>query len=486
MPRVAVGRVHGVAGIDAVVVGSGPNGLAAAVTLARAGLRVSVFEGAPTVGGGTRTEALTLDGYIHDVCSAVHPVLLASPFFQTLDLAALGVRVLQPEVAFAHPLDSGRAGALYRGVGETAALLGTDGPRYEETVGYLVERLDRIVPYVFGPLRSVPRHPAAVARFGFLGAPSVRHLSRRFRSEQAKGLLAGAAAHSMERLTAPLTGAFSLLFLMLAHGVGWPVVEGGSARIGDALVSELTRLGGTVEVDHPVRSLAELPAARAVLLDTSPRQFLALAGNQLTRSQGRPWSRFALGPGVCKVDWALDGPVPWEADVCRRTATVHVCGTMNEVARSEADVNAGRHSDRPFVLVAQPSVVDSTRAPVGHQTLWAYCHVPNGSPVDMTDRIEDQIERFAPGFRDRVLARVTRTAAQLEAENPNQQGGDISGGASSLRQTIFRPVPRWNTYRTPLEGTYLCSASTPPGGGVHGMCGYFAARTALRDRFGIR
>ena len=486
MPRVPVSRVHGVAGIDAVVVGSGPNGLAAAVTLARAGLRVSVFEGAATVGGGTRTEALTLDGYIHDVCSAVHPVLLASPFFQTLDLAALGVKVLQPDIAFAHPLDSGRAGALCRSVGETAALLGTDGPRYEETVGSLVERLDRIVPYVFGPLRSVPRHPAAMARFGLLGAPSVRHLSRRFRSEQAKALLAGAAAHSMERLTAPLTGAFGLLFLMLAHGVGWPVVEGGSARIGDALVSELTRLGGTVEVDHPVRSLAELPAARAVLLDTSPRQFLALAGNQLTRSQGRPWSRFALGPGVCKVDWALDGPVPWDADACRRTATVHVGGTMDEVARSEADVNAGRHSERPFVLVTQPSVVDPTRAPVGHQTLWAYCHVPNGSPVDMTYRIEDQIERFAPGFRDRVLARVTRTAAQLEGENPNQQGGDISGGASSLRQTIFRPVPRWNTYRTPVEGTYLCSASTPPGGGVHGMCGYFAARTALRDRFGIR
>jgi phytoene dehydrogenase-like protein len=475
-----------VAGIDAVVVGSGPNGLAAAITLARAGLRVSVFEGAATVGGGTRTEALTLDGYIHDVCSAVHPVLLASPFFQTLDLAALGVRVLQPDIPFAHPLDSGRAGSLRRSVGETAALLGTDGPRYEETVGSLVERLDRIVPYVFGPLRSVPPHPAAVARFGLLGVPSVRHLSRRFRSEEAKVLLAGAAAHSMERLTAPLTGAFGLLFLMLAHGVGWPVVEGGSARIGDALVSELTRLGGTVEVEHPVRSLAELPTARAVLLDTSPRQFLALAGKQLTRRQGRPWSRFALGPGVCKVDWALDGPVPWEADVCRRTATVHVCGTMNEVARSEADVSAGRHSERPFVLVAQPSVLDSTRAPVGHQTLWAYCQVPNGSPVDMTYRIEDQIERFAPGFRDRVLARVTRTAAQLEGDNPNQQGGDISGGASSLRQTIFRPVPRWNTYRTPVEGTYLCSASTPPGGGVHGMCGYFAARTALRDRFGIR
>jgi phytoene dehydrogenase-like protein len=273
---------------------------------------------------------------------------------------------------------------------------------------------------------------------------------------------------------------------MLAHGVGWPVVEGGSARIGDALVSELTRLGGTVEVDRPVRSLAELPPARAVLLDTSPRQLLALAGNQLTPKQGRPWSRFALGPGVCKVDWALDGPVPWEADVCRRTATVHVGGTIDEVARSEAEVNAGRHPGRPFVLVAQPSVVDPTRAPAGHQTLWAYCHVPNGSPVDMTDRIEDQIERFAPGFRDRVLARVTRTAVELEDENPNQQGGDISGGASSFRQTIFRPVPRWNTYRTPIEGTYLCSASTPPGGGVHGMCGYFAARTALRDRFDIR
>ena len=468
---------------EAVVVGSGPNGLAAALTLLQAGVGVEVFEGAPTVGGGTRTEALTLEGFRHDVCSAVHPSLVASPFFRALDLSALGVVLRQPDLAYAHPLGNGRAAALYRDVGETAAHLGGDGAAYRALMQPLVDWLDRIVAYVLGPMRSMPRDPLALARFALVGAPSARHVARRFTTDTARALVAGAAAHSMEPLTAPLTAAFGLLLAALGHGSGWPVVEGGSAAITKGLAGEVRRLGGVVHTGHWVTSLAALPRADAVLLDTSPRQFVALAGPQLSGRAARPWLRFRPGPGTCKVDWALDGPVPWSAEACRRTVTVHVGGTFDEVARAEAEVRAGRHPDRPFVLLAQPSVVDQTRAPVGKQTLWAYCHVPNGSDVDMHERIERQIERFAPGFRDRVLARHVRTAAEAEGDNPNLLGGDVNGGAATLRQTVFRPVARWNPYRTPLEGVYLCSASTPPGGGVHGMCGVGAAQAALRERF---
>ncbi len=463
--------------------GSGPNGLAAALTLARAGLGVEVFEGEPTIGGGTRTQALTLEGFRHDVCSAVHPALVASPFFRSLDLAALGVALRQPEIAFAHPLGGARVAALYRDVGETASHLGGDAAAYEDLVGPLVDWLDQIVPYVLSPMRGVPRDPLALARFAFVGTPSVQHTARRFTTDAARGLLAGTAAHSMEPLTAPLTSAFGLLLTALGHGAGWPVVAGGSAAITQGLANELRRLGGVVHTDSPIASLAELPPARAVLLDTSPRAFVALAGTQLSRRAGRPWARFKPGAGTCKVDWALDGPVPWGAEACRRTVTVHVGGTFDEVARSEAAVQAGRHSEQPFVLVAQPCVVDPTRAPAGKHTLWAYCHVPNGSSVDMTERMEAQIERFAPGFRDLVLARSVRTADQAEAHNPNLLGGDVNGGAATLRQTVFRPVARWNPYRTPVDGVYLCSASTPPGGGVHGMCGVAAAEVALRERF---
>jgi phytoene dehydrogenase-like protein len=468
---------------DAIVVGSGPNGLAAALTLAQAGVGVEVYEGASTVGGGTRTESLTLEGFRHDVCSSVHPSLVASPFFRSLDLPRLGIRLLQPEVAFAQPLDGGRAAALFRSVEETADRLGGDATPYRELMRPLVEGLHDIVPYVLGPMRSLPRHPLTLLRFARVGSPSLRHLAQRFNTDAARALLAGTAAHSMEPLTAPLTSAFGLLLAALGHGVGWPVVAGGSAAISDGLVTELTRLGGVVHTGHPVTSLRQLPPARAVLLDTSPRQFLALAGPQVTHREGRPWARFRPGPGTCKVDWALDGPVPWAAEVCRRAATVHVGGTLEEVALSESEVRAGRHPERPFALVVQAGVVDDSRAPAGQQALWGYCHVPNGSAVDMTERIEAQIERFAPGFRDRILARVTRTAVQTEAYNPNFLGGDINGGAATLRQTAFRPVARWNPYRTPLDGVYLCSASTPPGGGVHGMCGQLAATIAIKDRF---
>ena len=466
---------------DAIVVGSGPNGLAAAVMLARSGLAVHVIEGAETPGGGCRTAELTLPGFRHDVCSAVHPLAAASPFFRQLDLAALGVALRTPKVAFAHPLDGGRAAWLAGSVDETAGNLGADGAAYRRLLEPLVRDATLTLPDVLAPLRSVPGHPLAMARFGLDGLPPASLLVRRFRSPETRAMFAGAAAHTMRPLTAPVTGAFGLTLMIIAHAVGWPVVEGGSARLVDALVAELTSLGGTLETGRWVTSLADLPAARAVLLDVTPRQLVALAGESIGARSRRTLERFRYGTGVCKVDWALSGPVPWQAAPCREAGTVHVGGTFAEVARGEADVNAGRHPDQPFCLVAQPGVVDPTRAPAGHCTLWGYCHVPAGSSVDMSGRIEAQIERFAPGFTDLILARSVRTAADMERYNPNYVGGDINGGAATLRQTFFRPTLRWNPYRTPLPGVYLCSSSTPPGGGVHGMCGLGAARTALAD-----
>jgi phytoene dehydrogenase-like protein len=467
---------------DAVVVGSGPNGLAAAVTLARAGLSVTVIEGAGTPGGGCRTEELTLPGFHHDVCSTVHPLAAASPFFREAGLAARGVRLLTPKVAFAHPLDGGQAAAVTGSVDETASDLGADAAAYRRLLEPLVRDADSIVPAILAPLRSVPAHPLAVAGFGLRGLLPATLLARRFQTEAARALIAGVAAHSIQPLSAPVTGGFGLLLAMLAHSAGWPVVAGGSARLVDALTAELAELGGEVATGCWIRRLEELPPARTVLLDLSPRQLAELAGDRLPTRYARAMRRFRYGPGVCKVDWALAEPVPWAAPACRDTATVHLGGTFEEIAASEADVAAGRHPDRPYCIVTQPGVVDPSRAPAAQQTLWGYCHVPAGSTTDMTDRIETQIERFAPGFRDIILARSVRTAAQEEQHNPNYVGGDINSGAGTLRQTVFRPAARWNPYRTPLPGVYLCSSSTPPGGGVHGMCGAWAARTALADR----
>ena len=467
--------------LDAVVVGSGPNGLAAALTIARTGRAVEVYEGAPSPGGGCRTEELTLPGFLHDVCSAVHPLVLASPFFQSVDLAARGVKLLTPAVAFAHPLDGGRAGAILGSVDETAATLGADGRTYRRLFAPLARDVAKVLPTVLAPLRAPPRHPLAMARLGLPGLLPATQLARCFGTDEARGLLAGAAAHSMLPLSAPMTASYGMLFVALAHAYGWPVVEGGSSRVVAALVAELGALGAKVETGRWVKRLADLPEADAVLLDVSPRHLANLAEDRLSATYRAALGRFRYGPGVCKVDWALSGPVPWEAPACRQAGTVHVGGTLEEVATSEAEVAAGRHPERPFCLVAQAGVVDPSRAPDGQHTLWAYCHVPSGSSVDMTERIEAQIERFAPGFRDLVLARATKTAAETERANPNYVGGDITGGMATLRQTVFRPTVRWDNYRTSSPGLYLCSASTPPGGGVHGMCGYGAARAALAD-----
>ena len=472
---------------DVVVVGSGPNGLAAAVTLAAAGLRVTVVEGAETTGGGCRTEPLTLPGFRHDVCSTAHPMVLASPFFRQPAFDDLRARLRQPEVPFAHPLDGGEAAAALPSVEDTAHSLGADGDTYRRLMGPLVEDARTLGDTVLSPLRSVPRHPLALARFGLPGLLPASRLVRRFDTEPARALLAGVSAHSMARLTSPLTGAFGLFLALTAHAVGWPVVEAGSSAITDAMVAELERLGGTVVTGQWVRSLAELPPAKAVVVDAAPRGLAAMAaaaGDPLPSRYGRSLGRFRYGPGVCKVDWALSGPVPWRSEVCRRAGTLHLGGTFAEVAASEADVNAGRHPERPYCIVVQAGVVDATRAPRPQEALWGYCHVPSGSTVDMSAAIEAQIERFAPGFGDLVLARTVRTAAQEEEHNPNYVGGDIAGGASTLLQTVFRPTVQWNPYRTPLEGVYLCSASTAPGAGVHGMCGVYAARTVLHDHFG--
>jgi phytoene dehydrogenase-like protein len=467
---------------DAIVVGSGPNGLAAALTLARSGLRVHVFEGADEPGGGCRTAELTLPGFLHDVCSTVHGLAAASPFFAGCDLAARGVRLLAPAVAAAHPLDGGRAGAVSGRVAETAGRLGRDARAYRHLIGPLERNSEAIMALTLAPVRSVPRRPIPAARFGLEGLLPATVLARRLQTEEGRALFAGMAAHSIRPLSAPLTGAFGLTFLLLAHTSGWPIVEGGSGRLVAAMTAELAELGGTITTGTWVKSLADLPPAPATVLDVTPRQLLEMAGDRLASGYRRALQRFRYGPGVCKVDWALDGPVPWQNESCRQTVTVHAGGTFGEVARGEAAVAAGQHPERPFCLVTQPGVADPTRAPAGKQVLWAYCHVPPGSDVDMTDRIEAQIERFAPGFRDLILARSVRTAVDVERYNPGYVGGDIGAGAATLRQTLAGPVPRWNPYRTPLPGVYLCSGSTPPGGGVHGMCGMWAARTALRDQ----
>jgi phytoene dehydrogenase-like protein len=471
---------------DAVIVGSGPNGLAAAVTLAAAGLKVQVIEGAPEIGGGCRTQELTLPGFRHDVCSAAHPLALASSFFRRFDLTARGVRFASPEVEFANPLDGGRAAVVSRSVAETAARLGPDGRSYRRLLGPMARHVDDICAELLQPLRRPPAHPLVMAGYGSRGVLPASVLVRRWRTPEARVIMGGAAAHSMMKLTAVPTGGIGLMLIVLAHGVGWPVIAGGSARITDAMADAVVTAGGSIETGRWVRSLAELPSGAAVLLDTSPRGLAELAGDQLPGRYRAALRRYRYGPGVCKVDFALSGPVPWANEDCRRAGTLHLGGTFEEMAQAEAEVVEGKHPQNPYVLVTQPGVADPSRAPAGRHTLWTYTHVPAGSDVDMTARIEAQIERFAPGFRDLVLARSVRTAAGEEAYNPNYVGGDIGVGMQTLWQTVFRPTIQWNPYRTPIPGVYLCSSATPPVPGVHGRCGELAALAVLRDMFGIR
>lgn len=472
---------------DAVVVGSGPNGLAAAITLARAGRSVVVYERAETIGGGMRSAELTLPGYIHDVCSTIQGTSVASPFFAGLDLARHGLELIHPAVPLAHPFDDGRVALLERSVASTAAGLGSDGPAYERLLGPLVRDAEKILPFILGPTLRVPHQPLALARFGLPALwPADRLARRRFRDDPARALISGLCAHSMVALNRLATTSFGLVLAMTAHAYGWPVVRGGTQRLADALAAELRSLGGEIVTGHPVTSLDELPAARAILFDTTPRALVAIAGPALHGNYRRRLAGFRYGPGVVKVDWALDGPIPWRAEGATRAGTVHVGGTMMEIAAAEAAVARGGHPERPFVIVVQASRLDPDRAPAGKHTGWAYCHVPNGSTVDMSARIEAQIERFAPGFGDRILARSVRLPADLELDNPNYVGGDINAGIEDLRQLFTRPVARLDPYSTPARGIYLCSSSTPPGGGVHGMCGVWAARSALRREFGGR
>jgi phytoene dehydrogenase-like protein len=465
---------------DAVVVGAGPNGLAGAVHLARSGRSVLLVEAADTVGGGTRSAELTLPGYVHDVCSAVHPFAVASPFFRDLALERRGLDFVHPPVPLAHPLADGTAVVLDRSVGETAAGLGSDGAAYRRLVEPFVDRFDDLADAVLGPLLP-PRHPLLMARFGIHGIRSARAVAESaFSGVRARALLAGLAAHSVLPLDAPLTTAFALVLGAAAHAVGWPVARGGSQRIADALVAELLASGGAIETGRHVRSVDELPPAAVVLLDVAPSHLADMAGVRLPASYRHRLRRFRHGPGVFKVDLALTGPLPWTAAKCSTAGTVHLGGTLEEIAAAEAEVAAGAHPDRPFVLLAQQSLFDDSRAPAARHTVWAYCHVPNGSKVDMTERIEAQIERFAPGFRDLVIGRHVAGPADIERDNANCVGGDISGGAHGGLQLIARPVPALVPYATPADGIYLCSSSTPPGAGVHGMCGFNAAVAALR------
>jgi phytoene dehydrogenase-like protein len=465
---------------DAVVVGSGPNGLSAAIVLAAAGRRVTVLEGSETVGGGCRSEELTLPGFVHDTCSTVHALALASPFLSRLPLAEQGLELVHPDAPLAHPLDDGSAVLLERSVEETAGGLGRDADAYRRLFEPLVRTAPDLMREILGPLRP-PRHPVAMARFAPAALRSAVGLARsRFEGERARALLGGCSAHSMLSLHTPASAAFGVVLMLSAHRVGWPVARGGSQRLADALGSHLRSLGGEIEAGRWVESLDEVAGFGTTLLDVTPRQLLRLAGSRLPGGYARRLARFRYGPGVFKLDWALDGPIPWAAREVARAGTVHVGGTLEQIAASEQAAVRGEHSERPFVLLVQPSLFDHTRAPEGKHTAWAYCHVPHGSTRDMTDAIETQVERFAPGFKDLIVGRSALNAADIEQRNPNYIGGDINGGVQDLRQLFTRPVARPVPYATPVDGLYICSSSTPPGGGVHGMCGYFAARSALR------
>jgi phytoene dehydrogenase-like protein len=461
----------------ACIVGAGPNGLAAAIALAQAGVQVEVFEAEPTPGGAARTLQLTLPGFLHDFGSAVYPLGAGSPFFSSLPLSDYGLQWTQSPAPVAHPLDDGTAVVLERDLNEAKASLGDDGETWGRLVQPFVEHWPAFASDVLRPVPAIPKHPLLMARFGITALLSARSIANRFRSERTRALFAGLAAHSCLGLDEALSGAFGMLMAIPVHAVGWPIPRGGAQSLANALCGYLQKLGGGIKVSSPIENLRQLPGYDLFLCDVTPRQLLVLAGERFTTKYRRSLQRFRYGPGAFKVDYALSSPIPWTASECLRAATVHLGGSFEEIARSEKAVRRGLHADRPFVLLVQPSLFDSSRAPAGKHTAWAYCHVPNGSQEDMLQKIEDQIERFAPGFRDCILGRRVFSPAALESMDANLVGGDIGGGALDIGQFLFRPTR--HHYATSDSTIYLCSSSTPPGGGVHGMCGYHAARKAL-------
>jgi len=470
---------------DAIIVGSGPNGLSAAIAMQQQGLSVLLLEGKDTIGGGLRSGELTLPGFTHDICSAIHPLAAGSPFFRKLPLEQFGLSYLQPALQAAHPFDNGAAAVLDSSPDNTIRSLGNDGEAYRQLIAPLLKDWPLLAPDILGPLRF-PDHPLLMAKFGLKGLLPATQLLKRFKGKEAKALFAGMAGHSMLPLSSLTTSAVALVLLMNGHLGGWPVPRGGSMAIANALGDYFRSLGGEIVTGVYVRSLKELPTARAVLLDVTPRQLLAIAGERFSSLYKWQLQHYRYGMGVFKIDWALDGPVPFTDEACRRAGTVHLGNTMEEIAASEYKAANGQHSERPFVLLAQQSLFDPTRAPAGKHAIWGYCHVPNGSSVDMTDAIEKQIERFAPGFRDLILGKHVMNTVQMESYNPNYVGGDINGGVLDITQLYTRPALRWSPYNTSAKGIYVCSSATPPGGGVHGMCGFHAAKKALKDIFSIR
>ncbi|MBC7827030.1 MAG: NAD(P)/FAD-dependent oxidoreductase [Chitinophagaceae bacterium] len=467
---------------DAVVVGSGPNGLAAAITLQQAGLSVLIIEGKNTIGGGLRTGELTLPGFHHDICSAIHPLAIGSPFFEKLPLEKFGLEFINPIFPAAHPFDGGRAAVLCNSLQNTAQALGVDEHAYAGLIEPVVDQWPLIVNNVLGPL-VFPKHPIALARFGLNALQSAMGISKKFSTKEAKGLWAGMAAHSIQPLTNISSAAIGIVLMAAAHLRGWPIPKGGSQSIADSLASYFIHLGGKIETNVYIRSLDQLPSSQAVLFDVTPKQLMTIAGHTFSPLYKWQLNRYRYGMGVFKIDWALNAPIPFTAKDCQKAGTVHLGNSFEEIAIGEQEIWNGKHSEKPFVLLAQPSVFDSTRAPGGKHTAWAYCHVPHASTTDMTEAIERQVERFAPGFRETILAKHTMNTAEMESYNPNYIGGDINGGVIDIGQLFTRPALRRSPYRTSAKGLYICSSSTPPGGGVHGMCGYHAAKRALRDIF---
>ena len=470
---------------DAIVVGSGPNGLAAAITMQQQGLSVLLIEGKKEIGGGLRSAELTLPGFVHDICSAIHPMAAASPFFKTLPLAAHGLEYIHPDIAAAHPFDDGTAAILCKSVAETAFLLGADQQAYLDFIRPVLKDWTKIDKAVLGPLISIPSHPVAMAKFGLQAMTSALTIAKKFKTKEAKGLWAGMAAHSMQPLSSLTTSAIGIVLMAVGHLGGWPIPKGGSQEIANALASYFISLGGKIQTAFFVKSLRDLPSAHAVLFDVSPRQLLEIAGHRFSSIYKWQLEKYRYGMGVFKIDWALADPVPFTAEGARKAGTVHLGNSIEEITVGEYASSIGAVPEKPFVLFAQPSVFDPGRAPEGKHTAWAYCHVPHGSAADMTTVIENQVERFAPGFKERILAKHTFNPAELEAYNPNYIGGDINGGIIDISQIFNRPALGLSPYGTSEKGIYICSASTPPGGGVHGMCGYHAAKRALKEVFNL-